>query len=105
MADQPKNRFADARTSLQDTVKRLETLRTQPLSPPADTGKIGKIVGGDIRVTTSEEELIEALAETRATTGAERAQRTEILFDYIEQLLRDGELKFTHSQTHGVKVR
>jgi hypothetical protein len=83
---------------LQQTVARLDSLHRRPVEP-----SVGKIIDGDVRITTSEEELIETLADLRATLVKPANEKIDIVLAYVEQLLRDGELKFTRSQTRAVK--
>ena len=103
MTTKPDNKFASARASLQATGNRLDSLLRKPVAasapPPPTTGR----VIGDLLVTTSEEELIELLADIRATVRP-MPEKVEFVLSHVEQLLRDGGLRFTHSQTRAVKV-
>lgn len=102
MTNKTDNRFAPARASLQDTEKRLESLLRKPVASSEPPPQQGRVVG-DVVVSTSEEQLIASLVDLRETVKP-IPEKVETVLAYVEQLLRDGELKFTHSQTHATKV-
>lgn len=102
MTNKSDSRFAPARASLQDTEKRLESLLRKPMASSDPPPPQGRVVG-DVVVSTSEEELIASIVDLRATTKP-MPEKVDIVLGYVEQLLREGELKFTHSRTHATKV-
>lgn len=102
MTNKADSRFAPARASLQDTEKRLESLLRKPVASSEPPPQQGRVVG-DVVVSTSEEQLIASLVDLRETVRP-MPEKVAIVLDFIEQLLRGGELKFTRSQTHATKV-
>lgn len=105
MSDPSKSKFASARATLQQTERQLATLLRVPspssTPPPSPAPSSGKLVG-DVMVTTSEEELAATVAAVRAKRDPAHVDE---LLRHVEQLLTDGELRFTHSRTRAIKVR
>lgn len=92
----PDNKFASARASLQDTQAKMASLTRKPTESST-------VLAGDVVVTSSEEDLAASIADLRANVRP-MPEKVDVVLGYVEQLLRDGELRFTHSQTHATKV-